>query len=107
MDIVVTAERHPKIGETVVGSGVVFSPGGKGANQAVAAVKSGASTVLIGRVGSDAFGGELLTFYAEQGVDLSHVKHSGSPTGTALIVSAARDNSIVVVAGCKCRPCPR
>jgi ribokinase len=56
MDVVATAARHPKIGETVVGREVFFFPGGKGANQAVAAAKLGAPTALIGMVGDDAFG---------------------------------------------------
>ena len=64
MDIVAAAVRHPKIGETVVGREVFFFPGGKGANQAVAAAKLGAPTALIGKVGDDAFGRELRQFLA-------------------------------------------
>ena len=59
MDVVAIAERHPRVGETVSGTSVRYFPGGKGANQAVAAAKLGAATVLIGRLGSDAFGAEL------------------------------------------------
>ena len=59
MDVVATANRHPKIGETVAGSSVLYFPGGKGANQAVAAAELGAPTTLIGRLGADAFGREL------------------------------------------------
>jgi len=59
MDVVATAERHPRIGETVAGKEVLYFPGGKGANQAVAAAKLGAPTALIGRLGADAFGQEL------------------------------------------------
>ena len=66
MDIVAAAVRHPKIGETVVGREVFFFPGGKGANQAVAAAKLGAPTALIGKVGDDAFGRELRQFLAAQ-----------------------------------------
>ena len=73
MDIVATASRFPKVGETVAGREVRFFPGGKGANQAVAAAKSGAPTTLIGRLGEDAFGQELKAFLADQGVDLSYV----------------------------------
>ena len=71
MDVVATADRHPRIGETVAGHAVRYFPGGKGANQAVAAARLGAPTTLIGRLGKDAFGDELRTFLAAQGVDLS------------------------------------
>ena len=70
MDVVATAERHPRIGETVAGNAVLYFPGGKGANQAVAAAKLGARTTLIGRLGKDAFGDELKAFLAAQGIDL-------------------------------------
>jgi ribokinase len=55
MDVVATAERHPRVGETVAGKEVLYFPGGKGANQAVAAAKLGAKTALLGRLGTDAF----------------------------------------------------
>src|SRR5262252_7894761 len=70
MDVVATADRHPAIGETVTGSKVLYFPGGKGANQAVAARKLGAPTTLLGRLGRDAFGRELKAFLANQGVDI-------------------------------------
>ena len=70
MDVVATADRHPRIGETVAGKAVLYFPGGKGANQAVAAAKLGAPTTLIGRLGKDAFGQQLRAFLAAQGVDL-------------------------------------
>jgi ribokinase len=76
MDVVATAERHPRIGETVAGNAVLYFPGGKGANQAVAAAKLGAPTRLIGRLGKDAFGDELKAFLAAQGVDLSFVQQT-------------------------------
>jgi ribokinase len=100
MDVVATAERHPRIGETVAGNAVLYFPGGKGANQAVAAAKLGAATALIGRLGKDAFGQELRTFLAAQGVDLSFVKDTAEAhTGTAIITVADADNTIVVVPG--------
>ena len=100
MDVVATAERHPRIGETVTGDAVLYFPGGKGANQAVAAAKLGAPTKLIGRVGKDAFGDELKAFLAAQGVDLSFVQQtSEAHTGTALITIANADNTIVVIPG--------
>jgi ribokinase len=100
MDVVATAERHPRIGETVAGNAVLYFPGGKGANQAVAAAKLGAPTRLIGRLGKDAFGDELKTFLAAQAVDLSFVQQiSETHTGTALITIANADNTIVVIPG--------
>src|SRR5258708_10373232 len=100
MDVVATAERHPRIGETVTGDAVLYFPGGKGANQAVASAKLGAPTALIGRLGKDAFGDELKAFLAAQEVDLSFVRQtSEARTGTALITIANADNTIVVVPG--------
>jgi ribokinase len=100
MDVVATAERHPRIGETVAGKEVLYFPGGKGANQAVSAAKLGAPTTLIGRVGADAFGRELLAFLAAQEIDLDFVKETpGAQTGTAIITLANADNTIVVIPG--------
>jgi ribokinase len=100
MDVVATAERHPRIGETVVGREVFYFPGGKGANQAVAAAKLGAATTLIGRTGRDAFGRDLRAFLAVQGINLSLVQEtSGAHTGTAIITLANADNTIVVIPG--------
>src|ERR1700712_654353 len=100
MDVVATADRHPLVGETVAGKAVLYFPGGKGANQAVAAAKLGASTTLIGRLGTDAFGQQLRAFLAAQGVDLTFVTDSAEAhTGTALITIANADNTIVVVPG--------
>ena len=87
MDVVATADRHPRIGETVAGHEVLYFPGGKGANQAVSAAKLGAATTLIGRLGTDAFGQDLRTFLAAQGVDLSFVQETAEAhTGTAIIM---------------------
>jgi len=100
MDVVATATRHPKVGETVAGQAVHYFPGGKGANQAVAAAKLGAPVTLIGRVGTDAFGQQLRTFLGAQGVDLALVKDTaGTHSGTAIITVANADNTIVVVPG--------
>jgi ribokinase len=100
MDVVATADRHPRIGETVAGRQVLYFPGGKGANQAVAAARLGAPTTLIGRVGKDDFGRELKTFLAAQNVDLGLVRDTpGAHTGTAIITVANADNTIVVIPG--------
>jgi len=100
MDVVAAADRHPRIGETVAGNAVLYFPGGKGANQAVAAAKLGAPTTLIGRLGNDAFGDQLKAFLAAQGIDLSFVQETaGAHTGTAIITIANADNTIVVIPG--------
>jgi ribokinase len=100
MDVVAIAERHPRVGETVAGTSVLYFPGGKGANQAVAAAKLGAATVLIGRLGNDAFGAELRGFLTGQGVDLNWVTETaGAHSGTAIITLADADNTIVVIPG--------
>ncbi|HVX78920.1 MAG TPA: ribokinase [Bradyrhizobium sp.] len=100
MDVVVTAARHPRIGETVAGKEILYLPGGKGANQAVAAAKLGAPTALIGRLGTDAFGRDLKAFLAGQAIDLSLVRETPEAhTGTAIITVADSDNTIVVVPG--------
>jgi len=100
MDVVATAARHPRVGETVAGQAVLYFPGGKGANQAVAAAKLGAQVALIGRIGWDAFGVDLKTFLAAQGIDLSLLRETAEAhTGTAIITVANADNTIVVIAG--------
>jgi ribokinase len=100
MDVVATADRHPEIGETVAGREVLYFPGGKGANQAVAAAKLGAATTLIGRIGKDAFSRDLRTFLAAQGIDLALVQDTPEAhTGTAVITVANADNTIVVIPG--------
>jgi ribokinase len=100
MDVVATASRHPRVGETVAGNAVLYFPGGKGANQAVAAAKLGAPTTLIGRIGKDAFGDELKTFLAAQGIDLSFIREAPEVhTGTAIVTVANADNTIVVIPG--------
>jgi ribokinase len=99
MDVMVAAARFPAPGETVAGTNVALLPGGKGANQAVAAARLGASTSLIGCVGADAFGADLLRFLRAERLDLSHVAEVAAPTGTAVIMTANAHNMIVVVPG--------
>ncbi|MFJ6566065.1 ribokinase [Streptomyces sp. NPDC091292] len=99
-DLVVGVERRPGPGETVLGSDLAVHPGGKGANQAVAAARLGARTALLARVGDDAHGRLLLDSQRTAGVDTSGVLVGGAPTGVALItVDPSGDNSIVVSPG--------
>jgi ribokinase len=104
MDFAVKTKRLPTAGETVLGSDFRMSPGGKGANQAMAAAKLGAASVavrMIGRVGLDLFADHLKASLAGAGVDVSAVHASKShPTGAAIIaVDEAGQNSIVVASG--------
>ncbi len=101
MDVVARAPHQPAVGETVLGTGLSFVPGGKGANQAVAASRLAAPTELVARVGDDAFADVLLAFLSEEKVGTDGVhRQPGVATGAALIVvDEAGDNSIVVVLG--------
>ena len=99
-DIVAEAERHPQPGETVTGRTLRFHPGGKGANQAVAAARAGCATALVGCVGDDEAGDGLLAVLQASGVDCAAVRRvPGVPTGRGIITLASGENTIVVVAG--------
>lgn len=100
MDLVVTVQRAPGRGETVVGRGFTTGPGGKGANQAVAAARAGAAVRMVGAVGRDEFGDRVLAALHASGVDTAGVRRVDKATGTAhIVVDAAGENSIVVVPG--------
>lgn len=99
-DIVISAERAPRPGETVFGTALEFFPGGKGANQAVAARLLGGRVRFAGKIGADAFGGEMRRYLASHGLAEDLIESPAEPTGTALIVvSADGENSITVVSG--------
>ena len=101
MDLVVRAARLPRPGETLAGSGFECLPGGKGANQAVAAARLGAQVSLVGCVGADAFGDQLCAALQADSIDIGHVhRRPGVATGIASItVSDDGLNSIVLAAG--------
>ena len=101
LDFVATAPALPAPGETVTGATLARHPGGKGANQALAAEKLGAGVCLIGRVGDDGMAGEALALLEDFGVDLAGVEIDvAAPTGVALIaVDGTGENQIVVAAG--------
>lgn len=100
MDLVIQAPRHPMPGETLTGAAFRTFPGGKGANQAVAAARLGAEVMMIGRVGADAFGDTLIANLGADGVDTTCVGRAAEPTGVALItVSATGENTIVIAPG--------
>lgn len=98
VDLVVAVARLPRPGETVLGGDLVTLPGGKGANQAVAARRAGASVALVGAVGTDAFAALALRHAEAVGVDLTGVRpQADRPTGTALIAVAPDGISTIVV----------
>lgn len=101
LDMVATAPSLPAPGETVTGASLARHPGGKGANQALAAQRLGANVSLIGAIGQDPFAEEALGLLRREGVDLSGVRLvSDEATGVALIaVDGAGENQIVVAAG--------
>lgn len=100
IDLVTEAERFPLPGETILGTGFSTVFGGKGANQAVAAVRLGGKVKMIGKVGDDLYGESYLEHLMKENVDVSDVKPvTHLPTGTASIVVAEQDNQIIVVAG--------
>lgn len=100
-DLVVRTPRFPQPGETISGEDLNIIPGGKGANQAVAAARQGTSVTMVGRVGKDSFGPELIDNLKQNNVDTSHIQTDAeSATGTAIIVVDAKgQNSIVLSPG--------
>ena len=99
-DLVVRAPRFPAPGETISGEDLAIIPGGKGANQAVAAARQGASVAMTGRVGNDSFGPALTQNLQKNNVDTVHVLSNESATGTAIIVvDSSGQNSIVLSPG--------
>ena len=101
MDLVTVASRFPEVGETVVGSRFLTYPGGKGANQAVAAARMGAGTLMVGKVGDDLFGPQLTEAMAASGVDVSGVAvEPGVSSGLAVIsIDASSQNRIIQILG--------
>ncbi len=100
MDLVAQAERLPAAGETVAARTLLTLPGGKGANQALAAARDGAAVALWGHVGDDAFGATLRSGLLADGVNMSALGHAEGPSGVALIVVADDGhNQITVVPG--------
>jgi ribokinase len=100
LDLIATVERLPAPGETVAGGDFGTAPGGKGANQALAARRAGAEVRMIGAVGKDSFAAEALLLLEAGGVDLSRIRRIHAPTGTALIlVDPEGENVIAVVPG--------
>jgi ribokinase len=108
MDLVVKSPRIPAVGETILGEDFIMTPGGKGANQAVAAAKLGAEVYFVAKLGDDVFGEQSLDNFEKEGVDTKYVSRSkDAPSGVALItVDRAGDNVIVVAPGANQRLSP-
>ncbi len=100
MDLVAYVDTVPASGETVQGRQFRQVPGGKGANQAVAAARAGAQVCFLGAVGDDAFGVQLRTTLVDNGIDVSGLRTVGGPSGIAhIVVDGDGNNSIIVVPG--------
>jgi ribokinase len=100
LDLVVRVARLPPAGATVLGESIERSPGGKGANQAVAASRAGAVTELVASIGTDEAGQWLASFLAGEGIGLGGLSRVDRPTGTAVVtVTAGGENAIVIVPG--------
>lgn len=99
-DLVVYTLRYPIPGETILGDRFLTFPGGKGANQAVAAAHLGGDVQMVGRIGEDAFGQDLVINLVENKVDVANVLKVNKPTGTAFItVDGNGQNAIIVIPG--------
>jgi ribokinase len=100
MDLVVRVPHHPVIGETVISTEYRRYPGGKGANQAVAAARLGSPVKMIGRAGQDAFGDELVQALASNEVDTSYIyRDEQAPSGVAFVTVDEAGQNFIVVAG--------
>jgi ribokinase len=100
MDLVTSTSKIPKVGETVLGQSFHTIPGGKGANQAVAAARLGGDVTMIGAVGDDSFGKTLVDHLTNQGINMKTIMEvKGVSTGIASIIVSEADNSIIVVPG--------
>ncbi|MGW4473207.1 ribokinase [Nonomuraea sp. NPDC004354] len=100
MDLVAYVPTAPRLGETVTGRSFRTIPGGKGANQAIAASRAGADVAFLGAVGDDPFGVVLRSTLVESGVDVSVLRHVSGPSGIAhIVVEDSGGNSIIVVPG--------
>ncbi len=99
MDLVVKAPRIPAVGETILGEDFIMTPGGKGANQAVAAAKLGAEVYFIAKLGDDVFAEQSLNNFKKEGVNTKYViQTEEAPSGVALITVDDAGNNVIVVA---------
>jgi ribokinase len=108
MDMVTTTKKMPEQGETVIGESFETYPGGKGANQAVAAARLGANVSIIGAVGDDVFGRSLITHFQSEGVDQEGIQVIPNiSTGIATIILSENDNRILVSSNANAKLTPK
>ncbi|MGY2027835.1 ribokinase [Nocardia gipuzkoensis] len=104
MDLVTTTGRRPEPGETVLGTGFAMVPGGKGANQAVAAQRAGGEVRFLGSIGTDVFAAELRRTLTDAAVSTDRLRTVAGPSGVAtIVVDGDGENSIIVVGGANAR----
>ncbi|WPU92454.1 ribokinase [Mucilaginibacter sabulilitoris] len=108
-DMVIKADRLPKAGETILGGTFFMNPGGKGANQAVAAARLGGQVTFISKIGNDVFGKQAVQLFKDGGIDTSFIfSDPDNPSGVALItVDNAAENCIVVASGANATLLPK
>ena len=109
MDLIVRADRMPKEGETIVGKEFQRAPGGKGANQAMAAARLGGNVTMIGRVGDDLFGQDQIQSLRQAGIETSYITvDPEAPTGVGSITldDSSGNNRIIIVPGANMRCTP-
>ena len=104
MDLIVSTKKFPELGETVIGTSFATAPGGKGANQAVQAARLGAKVTMVGKLGNDSNGDELIKSLTESGVDVTNIKRTDkAPTAVGNVQlqvnEKGTDNRIIVVLG--------
>lgn len=100
MDLVISMEQMPRVGETIQANSIHYIPGGKGANQAVGCSRLEAQVNMIGAVGGDSFGDQIMSQMKRLGVNTAHIAQlNGISTGTATIFHTQEDNCIAIVAG--------
>jgi len=100
MDLITSVSRVPEQGETFLGESFMVKPGGKGANQAVAAARLGADVTMIGKVGDDSFGQQLFQQLKNEGIHVEHIAvEKAASTGVANVIISENDNRIMVVSG--------
>ncbi len=105
MDLSIESDHMPVMGETIMGRCFITNPGGKGANQAVASAKLGAEVLMLGAVGEDAFGDQMIAALAEEGVQCDRIERVRDlATGVALITRVQGDNFIVLGSGANAAP---
>lgn len=99
MDLSITCDKFPVIGQTIIGKDFISNPGGKGANQAIAISKIGGNAIMLGAVGNDSFGEKLITNLNNNNVNCKYICKKDDSTGIAIIILENGDNRIILDSG--------